>query len=724
RGVFYTPDPLVAFIVNSVDSLLKTEFHFPRGLLEPEFPIRTLENGLQGEQNENSHELSQIFAIINLLDPATGTGTFLRHAIRLVKRNFEAEHPDRNSSELQAEWGDYVYHNLLDRFTGCELLLAPFVVANLLIGNELRKTGFEFPQGGRIGLYLTNTLEQGLSCQSFGNAGISPARPEQKTFPIIIGNPPFARGSSNKSKDIENLLATYKAPVLGERNLQALSDDYLKFLRLAQAFIEQAGWGLIGFVLNNRFLTGRVHRGVRKVLTEYFDQIYILDLHGGKKGYEHTPPNLRDENLFDISQGICIGLFVKFPPKWGTGNGTHHCYFYEIYGLKQQKFGFLVEHEVSSVPWESLYARSPGDPFVPDRISPQIQAEWDSFRSLTAIFPYYSVGGKPGDDNLLVSFQPEEVLPKLQAFMETIGNGGTVGKLTEAKRKIRAHLETLVLNPARVEPYLYRPFDVRWVYYDSSLWTRGVPAIKKECRGNILFLCAKIVNDAQWAHVFVARIFPDVIALSNSSSENCYVFPLQILRKGASSWNLTAEYIAYLEEMGIKLNPEDEINAITYVYAMLSSAAYRKRYQSLLCIGDFPRVPLVQNPEFFTNMCELGRELIRLHFNPADAKVWVDISHNIQDGDQVAPKYPQFDGRRILIAPEKGFYPVTQAMWDYKVGKYQVCRTWGNSRVGRPLTSTEIQNYLSTLQIISQSIILVEKIDNAIANYGGFPLRI
>ncbi len=697
RGVFYTPDALVSFIIRSVDVILRQDCGCPGGLLDPNAG--------------------------NILDPATGTGTFLRHALITIKQDF------------------------LPRVWGCEVLLAPFVVAHILLGKALEETGFRFDENQRLKVYLVNALEVGLldrpanrSQSTFDThftstidggppapheVDVARAAMEGATFHVIFGNPPYARKSQNVGHTIAQYMQPYKSAVQEERNIQALSNDYLKFLRFAEVLIDQSGWGVVGFVLNNRFLTGPIYRGVRESLSRTFDVLYVLNLHGGKKGYEQLPPETRDENVFPIAQGVCICLLVKRPSPQKPR--ATQIYYHGLCGSRTAKLDFLARANLKTVPWTTLPAAPPGSPFVLDLVPAALRAEWDGYTPLEDIFSFYNVGGKPGDDALLVSVDKEDVLPKLEAFIKDSRKGKepSSAPLTEAKQKIMRRGDLSGLTKTHVEPYLYRPFDFRWVYYDRNVWTRAVPALKAQCHGTLLLLCAKIVIDPMWAHVLAATTFPDVILLSNSTSVNCYVFPTKVTDKdsGILGWNLTPTFQSYLSAMGVSCNQASEDDVMAFLYAILYSSSYRSRYDLLLRGGHFPRIPLVSSRGLFNQLSALGHHLLDLHADPGQFPSPVDIITNVPPGARIMPGFPRFHDNTIFISPGETFSPVPEEVWKFVVGKYCVCQQWLSARVGVLLSAGDISRFIQILGILRETIALMRQIDHAIASTGGFPVQ-
>lgn len=305
RGVYYTPQPVVDFIVRSVDKILQEEFDLPMGLADSQ-KINVKMQNKHTLKNENT-EIHRV----QILDPATGTGTFLFEVLHEIYKKYQGQ---------EGLWQNYVEEDLLPRLHGFEILMAPYAMCHLKLGMFLQQTGYKSQNSAkpkRLGVYLTNSLE--VSDEDFGSLfsqWLSQEAQEanyiKKQMPIMIvlGNPPYSVSSSNKSDWISNLLEDYKKD-LNEKNIQPLSDDYIKFIRYGQHCIEEKGEGILAYISNNSFIDGLIHRRMRESLMETFDKIYILNLHGNSKKKETSPDGSKDENVFDIQQGVSINIFVK-----------------------------------------------------------------------------------------------------------------------------------------------------------------------------------------------------------------------------------------------------------------------------------------------------------------------------------------------------------------------------------------------------------------------------
>jgi predicted helicase len=377
RGVFYTPTPVVDYIVKSMDELLKRDFSIRDGLFDP---------------------------FVLVLDPACGTGTFLYSLIELIRQNMIGQ---------EGSWRDYISQKLLDRMYGFELLMAPYVIAHLKLNLELQSLGYDFKDEKRLGIYLTNTLEEGLKRSEVllakwlsDEANAAAEIKREKPILAVFGNPPYSGHSANKGEWIRKLVYEYRlmdGKDIGEKQIKWLQDDYVKFIRFAQWRIERTGRGIIGFVTNHAYLDNPTFRAMRKNLIDHFNEIYILNLHGNKNRRTITPNGQRDENVFDIRQGVAIGLFVKNREQESPAS----VYYAELWGNRETKYDYLNSNSVSTTNWVKLDLTSPDFYFVPtDRT---LDSEYNQGYSLTEIFPINNVGFVTARDAFAISDDPKEL---------------------------------------------------------------------------------------------------------------------------------------------------------------------------------------------------------------------------------------------------------------------------------------------------------------------------
>ena len=338
RGVWYTPEPVVNFIVRAVDDILKTDFNLPQGLADTSKTTVEIDSPVLVGRGRNKAtrmaKMKKEVHKVQILDPATGTGTFLAETIKYIYQN--------NFTGMGGAWSHYVEQDLIPRINGFEILMASYAMAHLKIELLLNETGYKPNKQQRLNVYLTNSLEEphadtGTLFASWLAKEASEANHIKRDAPVMVvmGNPPYSVSSSNKGDWIQSLIADYKTD-LNEQNIQPLSDDYIKFIRYGQYYVEKNGEGILAYISNNSFIDGVIHRQMRKDLLETFDKVYILDLHGNSKKQETHPDGSKDENVFDIMQGVSINLFVKTGKK--ARKSLAEIYHLDLFGLRKQKY--------------------------------------------------------------------------------------------------------------------------------------------------------------------------------------------------------------------------------------------------------------------------------------------------------------------------------------------------------------------------------------------------
>jgi len=469
RGVFYTPDPVVSYIVRSVDYLLETEFGLEDGLADTSIDPET------GEP------------LVQILDPATGTGTFLAHVIDQIERTVKAK--------PGADWNAYVADHLLPRLNGFELMMAPYAVAHMKLGLKLRQTGYDFAGDERLRVYLTNALEEPveahetLALAGFLSKESNAAARVKRQVPItvVIGNPPYAghsanesewiagllRGSDDKGRGVENYFEVDDHG-LNERNPKWLNDDYVKFIRFGQWRVNQTGAGILAFITNHGYLDNPTFRGMRQSLMATFDALYVLDLHGSLIKKETTPEGDPDENVFDIQPGVAILLAVKRPAQTSKGSATlkvSKVYHADLWGLRGHKYAQLRDMDVSQTTKERLEPSSPFYLFVPQDVA--LRGEYQQGPKITNMMPTHSLGIATGRDHLTVNWTRRESWEVVTRFASlstekaredyNLGSDSRDWKVTLAQ----SDLQRLGPSKQHIHPILYRPFDRRYIYYSE-----------------------------------------------------------------------------------------------------------------------------------------------------------------------------------------------------------------------------------------------------------------
>ncbi len=638
RGVYYTPEPVVSYIVRSLDHIVKTSFDRPLGLADS----GTL-----------------------ILDPAIGTATFLYFVIQQI-------HETLMAMGQAGAWNDYVETNLLPRIFGFELLMAPYAMAHMKLGILLQETGYDFTGDQRLGIYLTNALEEAITQASTlgfarfiteeANAAAEIKR--DKPIMVVLGNPPYSVSSANKGEHIEELMDRYKAAVRDERNIQPLSDDYIKFIRFAHDRIERTGCGVIGMITNHSYLSGLIHRGMREELMKTFDEIYVLNLHGNALMGETAPDGGPDKNVFDIRQGVAISLFVKRPTQTFEVSETSKVYYADLWGVRGGKYCYLLGNDVSTTDWQALEPVSPHFFFVPKEFD--LLSEYERGWSVIDIFgtgnpekdrgKCWVSGVKTNRDRLLVDFDRHVLEDRIQVLADIAMSDDEVKSRFSLKdsRYWNTSRERQKIRDVdwrqNIVPYLYRPFDKRWMLYQPNLIEigrggAGKFVMRHMLRKNLSLCTMRQVVGDPFRHVLVSDTLNDMNILASHHVSQA-TFPLYLYTtleekstKGGGSVialtlfepqaeyetrkpNLSPEFIAAVEEklglefvregkgdLGATFGPEDILH---YAYAVFHSPTYRERYAEFLKI-DFPRLPLTSDRDLFKALAAKGEELVSLH---------------------------------------------------------------------------------------------------------------
>lgn len=517
RGVWYTPEPVVKFIVRAVDDVLKTEFNLPNGLADTSKTRIKIDS--QGKKIEKEVHKVQI------LDPATGTGTFLAEVIRHVYQKFAGQ---------QGVWSNYVENHLIPRLNGFELLMASYAMAHLKLDLLLEETNYKPTKNQRLQIYLTNSLEEhhpdtGTLFASWLSAEANEANHIKRDTPVmcVIGNPPYAVSSSNKSNWIQDLIVDYKKD-LNERKIN-LDDDYIKFIRFGQHFIDKNGEGILAYISNNSFIDGITHRQMRKHLLESFDKIYILDLHGNAKRKEVCPDGSPDQNVFDIMQGVSINIFVKNGKK--RKNELGKVFHLDLFGKRERKYLDLKTYSFNSLEWKSLNQKEPHYFFVPKDFN-QSQ-NYNLGFELESLFLLNNTGIQTKRDKLVYCFEQQEIQNVINDFksLETeqlrrkynLSEDGRDWSIDWAKADVKKNEGTFC-------DVHYHPFDIRKTYFTGN--SKGImayprsPLIKNALKENLLLLSVRNSRRGNVNNYFVTQLIVDKDGIS--PFDNCKFFPLYV----------------------------------------------------------------------------------------------------------------------------------------------------------------------------------------------------
>jgi len=652
RGVFYTPQPVVSYIVRSVHELLQTEFGLADGLADTTTWGQMIERnpGLKlpplTDEPGQSRTISPDEPFVQILDPATGTATFLVEVIDVVYRTLLAKWQQQGLAEAQQleEWNDYVPGHLLPRLHAYELMMAPYAIAHMKVSLKLAETGYRFASRERARIYLTNALEpwqKQLQLPDFDALAHEALAVNEikrdKRFTIVTGNPPYSNfGRLNRNGFILGLLDDYKRG-LRERKLN-LDDDYIKFIRLAHHLIDAAGVGVVGKITNNVFLDGITHRQMRNALQTSFNMVSVCDLHGSVKKLEVAPDGSKDENVFDIQQGVGMTFLLAWPH---TESAVH---FRELWGSRAEKYSALAAGAVTRPGALRIDCKPPHYFFVPKAL--EEQQLWDQWGRIPELMPVHATGVKTHLDDVLVGFSRGDIEGAVAEFLrltwESVPKSAT--KRASPLRKAVLLKESLGSISASVRPYAYRAFDTRKVAYLPSAIEAGdhrFPVMRHLLGTNIALVTTRQLSQGQFSHALVVRAVTDMCLLSTATKECGYVFPLllsareSLLESGGCQANLSKAAEGLLERVS-----GDADDFLNYAYAVLHSASYRVRFAEFLKI-DFPRVPLTCGAALFSSLAGVGGELAALHLLESP-----ELDHHITDGVDPVSWTPHPEGER------------------------------------------------------------------------------
>ncbi|MBM4456819.1 MAG: DNA methyltransferase [Chloroflexi bacterium] len=704
RGVYYTPEPVVSYIVRSLHRLLKTEFGVADGL------------AAEG---------------VTLLDPAAGTMTFVARASQEAVREFEGKYGTGGREQ-------FIRGHILRDFYAFELMMAPYAVGHLKMSFFLEELGHRLADDERVRFYLTNTLDMeelagsrlpGLSSLA-EESRLAGQVKRQTPVLVILGNPPYSGISTNTGEWITGLIEDYKyvdGQHFGEKK-HWLQDDYVKFLRFAQWKIDQAGRGVVGMITNHGYLDNPTFRGMRQSLMRTFDEIYVLDLHGNALKRERAPDGGPDKNVFDIRQGVAIAFFIKRGGKGKTDARVRHA---ELWGDREAKYAWLETHDVADTEWLELQPKSPFYLFVPQDAT--LTTSYNAFVSVSTVFPVNSVGIVTARDSLTIHWSPEEIWQVVTTFVrmapELAREGYQLGSDVRDWKVALAQKDLHDSGPdrANVAPLLYRPFDVRHTYYTGqSRGFIGQPqqrVMRQMLAGeNVALMMPKRVEHVgTWQHAFVTQHISDHVAVSLKTID--YHFPLYLypeadrrdlfshLEPTARRPNLNGQVVAALAAAHGREPPPEEV--FNYVYAVLYAPTYRGKYAEFLRL-DFPRIPFTADHALFAALAGLGGRLVGLHLlrspelDPPLARF-----EGAGDGRVARGKGVRYDAvaERIYINATQYFAPVPAAVWGYQVGGYQVCHKWLKDRAERPLSLAEVRAYCRIVTALGRTIEIQGEID-------------
>lgn len=761
RGVFYTPRPVVSYIVRSVHELLQTEFGLEDGLAATvtwgemakkhkglKLPV------LKPKDPDDPKSIDELLPadtpFVQILDPATGTATFLVEVIDLIHKTMVAKWKKQGHTEMfdiPKLWNEYVPQHLLPRLYGFELMMAPYAIAHMKIGLKLHEAGYRFGSDERARVYMTNSLEPAHEFPEHFNFDAPALAHEAQAvnavkrlqrFTVVIGNPPYSNfGQLNKIPLILDLLEDYKR-ALDEKKVN-LDDDFIKFIRFSQHVLDKTGVGVFGMITNNVFIDGITHRRMRESLKASFANIRILDLHGSSKKLEDSPDGSKDENVFDIQQGVGISLFTKSASS--SVSSVRHA---ELWGARVSKYGALAGTSACGQRWTTIEC-APAHYFFVPKCFEGIEEYREQPSIAGDVFVQRNAGIQTKRDGLVYSFTKDELEAKLSDMRALIEKSLVPKYELPADGRdwaVQWARDDVRKGDGKVIKVSYHPFDLRWTYFTGR--TKGfmayprTPLMWSALKPNRLLLTVRNPRRGNVDSFFVGSTAVDKDSVS--PFDNVTFFPLYIYRDN----NATQVPLGPQAEREPNFNPDflnslckrldlptgkthglpDDLSSediFHYAYALFHSPGYRSRYAEFLKI-DFPRLPLTSSLELFKALAKSGGDLVALHLLES-AKLNKPIT-------KWRGKTPSGQIEKVTYADEtvcidkartEGFSGVPEAVWNFHIGGYQVCNKWLKDRKGRQLSTDDITHYQKIVVALHETIRLMKEIDEVIEKHGGWP---
>lgn len=748
RGVYYTPQSVVDFIINSIDLILKKDFNKVKGF------------GDALNQKDS----------ITLLDFATGTGTFLLDSFRKALSYY-----DKNSVKYKPE-------ELINKFYGFEFMIAPYTIAHLKLSQTLKEEfNYTLDDNERLNIFLTNTLETinikeekekfSILVDLIKETELA-QETKDKNILIITGNPPYSGASANKGIFEEEIRSKYKdslekeplaiirnGKIEKEKNPKWLLDDYVKFIRFAEMKLnKQKEGGIFGFISNNSFLDNPTFRGMRYSLLKSFDKIYILDLHGNVRKKEISPDGSKDENVFDIMQGVSINIFIKnaknqnnnvavahyvngskksaqgvTTPCYSENNALAKVYHYDLFGKREDKYKFLFDNNLDNIEWKELKFEAPFFLFVPQ--NEIIKSEYDRGISVKDMFRISGVGICTKRDDIVFQNDKEKLKNLLNDFaskskeelykLYDIGKDSGGWKLDWAINAVKENKDNLDKFIIKCH---YRPFDFRWTYYVNihcGFMARPVYDIFEHFfnnKNNIGLVCDRGTKLQDISNIFISDKLIDLHLVGSGS----YIFPLyiydtenvrKILREENEEVggmfedikhfenkvrieNFTPKFRKFINEKYGEIKPEEILG---YIYAILFHKEYRKKYLDFLKI-DFPKLPFVESKDYFLKFAKLGEELYNLHLG--NLKIQKEVGEpmfkdNKNKNEKIVKAIYNENEKDLFVNESLYFKNVDKEVWEYKIGGYQVLDKYLKSHKNENI---DYEHFENVIKILTHSI--------------------
>lgn len=781
RGVWYTPDAVVKFIVRAVDDILRTEFGLPMGLadsstVEIEVDTDITDNRTTSGRRRQRRKVHRV----QVLDPATGTGTFLAEVVRHVHAQFEGQ---------EGMWPQYVEQHLIPRLNGFELLMASYAMAHLKLDLVLRETGYDMgqPHGTpnqnaravrpsaaearpsvaeaqqRLRVFLTNSLEEahpdtGTLFASWLSQEANEANAVKRDTPVmvVLGNPPYSIISSNLSEKQRAMVERYKY-IDGERIKEKgalqmeknLNDDYVKFIALGEHLINATGEGMLAYINNNNYLDAPTLRGMRANLLKSFNSLYIIDLKGNSKKKDRTPDGRKDENVFDIQQGVCINIHIKNP-----NQRKARVRYISIQGDREMKYALLEEGRIGTLQWRELRVKPPKYELIP-RDYEKLDKYEKGIR-VTDLFPRSGTGIITARDRMVIDTAAEAIAWRVAYFRDSQETDEVLCKALDISLKkgwdigrARQRIKQVHDIHSLIQPILYRPFDLRKVFYHDSLLWSPVKHVMDNFFGheNVGLITARSNKSPRADHVFISKHMTET-KCGESTTQSIliplYLYPDATKQTSALTQSVQPNLdLAMVQQMaeGIGLHyrfdPEDlwahgqgdtltPLDVLDYCYAVLHSPAYRGKFKEFLK-SDFPRIPFPKDlagqgdhAAQFRSLVQLGAQLRKTHLLE-DPAVDRFITRYPEPGDNTVSRKltaasPGWEATgkglgRVWINDDQYFADVPETAWNFYIGGYQPAQKWLKDRRDRQLTFDDIRHYQRIIVALNETAKLMEEVD-------------
>lgn len=748
KGVWYTPQPVVSFIVRAVDEILQKEFNLPEGLADYSTFDKdvAVEQSYDGRTKDGMKHTMKRFHRVQILDPATGTGTFLAEVVNQIYDRYR---------DNQGVWQQYVERHLLPRLNGFEILMASYAVAHLKLDMLLSETGYQHQSEKRLHVYLTNSLEESnneprtLFAQWLSREATE-ANVIKRDCPVMvmIGNPPYSGISQNNGDWITKLIEDYKKEPGGKEKLRErktwLNDDYVKFIRLAQNYIDRNENGIIGYINNNGFLDNPTFRGMRWNLLKSFDLIYIVNLHGNAMQNETSEMGEKDENVFDIRQGVSINILIKTGKK--NKNELGEVYYTDIYGSRKRKYDLLNNMTLKNTSFVKLDIATPLYLFVPQKA--EGKTEYNQGFSINELMPINVTGLVSARDGLVINASKDKLEENIKTFIDESLSDDKIRQYffpsKYSKMKVgdkylpgdsrgwnlslaRKTIKNFTLEE-KIKPISYRPFDTQYIFYCKEMvdWGREEVFGKMPKSPTSVLVVSRQAVTNNWSHVLVTHNMCDnrFFYSNKGISQAC---PLYLYKKNMGQeerivnfnmelYGKIAEGLNYLPcyDDNILVDPTDEYNGVLYpqdlfdyIYAVLHSPNYRERYKEFLKI-DFPRIPYPTDWEKFRDLAEKGKELRLLHLME-DMPSKTGVTFPIKGSLQV--ECYRWQDNRVYINAEQYFDGVPESAWQFFIGGYQPAQKWLKDRKGMTLGFEDVTHYGRIIYVLQQTERIMTEID-------------